>query len=44
VRWGGVIIGVENEQNFSLVQVLYYPLNSNGRPQTDKQNKGAIPY
>ena len=42
VRWGGVIIDVENEQNFSLVQVLYYPLNSGGRPQTDKQNEGRF--
>ncbi len=42
VRWGGIIIDVENEQNFSLVQVLYYPLNSNGRPQTDKPNEGRF--
>ena len=42
VRWGGIIIGVENEQNFSLVQVLYYPLNSYGRPQLDKSNQGRF--
>ncbi|MDD2659852.1 MAG: Slp family lipoprotein [Methylococcales bacterium] len=42
VRWGGVIIDVENEQNFSLVQVLYYPLNSYGRPRTDKPNGGRF--
>ncbi|MGZ5010422.1 MAG: Slp family lipoprotein [Methylobacter sp.] len=42
VRWGGVIIDVENEQDFSLVQVLYYPLNSNGRPRLDKPNEGRF--
>lgn len=42
VRWGGVIIDVENEQNFSLVQVLYYPLNSYGRPRLDEPNEGRF--
>ena len=42
VRWGGVIIDVENEQNFSLVQVLYYPLNNYGRPRLDKHNQGRF--
>jgi outer membrane lipoprotein len=42
VRWGGVIIDVENEQNFSLVQVLYYPLNHYGRPRLDEPNKGRF--
>ncbi len=42
VRWGGVVIDVENEQNFSLVQVLYYPLNSYGRPRLDKANEGRF--
>jgi outer membrane lipoprotein len=42
VRWGGVIIDVENEQNFSLIQVLYYPLSSWGRPDTDDPNEGRF--
>lgn len=42
VRWGGIIVGVENEQNFSLVEVLYYPLDSKGKPQTDKQHVGRF--
>ena len=42
VRWGGVVIDIENEQNFSLVQVLYYPLNNYGRPRLDKSNKGRF--
>jgi len=35
VRWGGVIIDVENEENISLVQALFYPLNYLGRPKLD---------
>ncbi|MGZ8947088.1 MAG: Slp family lipoprotein [Methylococcaceae bacterium] len=35
VRWGGVIVEVENEQTRSFLQVLYYPLNSYGRPVLD---------
>lgn len=42
VRWGGAVIDVENEQNYSVVQVLYYPLNSYGRPQLDKPNEGRF--
>lgn len=42
VRWGGVIIDVENEQNFSLIQMLYYPLDGSGRPKTDKPNEGRF--
>jgi outer membrane lipoprotein len=42
VRWGGVVIDVENEQNYSLIQVLNYPLNYYGRPQLDKPNKGRF--
>lgn len=42
VRWGGVIIDVENEQNFSLVQVLSYPLDSEGEPETDQQAEGRF--
>jgi outer membrane lipoprotein len=42
VRWGGVVIDVQNEQNYSLVQILYYPLNSYGRPRLDKANEGRF--
>jgi outer membrane lipoprotein len=42
VRWGGIIVDVENEQNFTLVQVLYYPLDSDGEPETDRQNEGRF--
>lgn len=42
VRWGGVIIEVDNEENFTLVQVLSYPLNFYGRPQLNKHSEGRF--
>lgn len=42
VRWGGVIIDVQNEQSYSLVQVLAYPLNNYGRPQLNQPNEGRF--
>jgi outer membrane lipoprotein len=42
VRWGGLIIDVENEQNSTIVQVLYYPLDSDGKPRTDELNEGRF--
>ena len=42
VRWGGTIIDVENEQEFSLLQVLAYPLSSYGRPEWDEPYEGRF--
>ncbi|MDO9105234.1 MAG: Slp family lipoprotein [Methylovulum sp.] len=42
VRWGGVIIDVENEQDYTLVQVLSYPLGNYGRPLTDETGEGRF--
>lgn len=42
VRWGGLIIEVENEQDYSLVQVMYYPLNYYGRPKLIEPNEGRF--
>ena len=42
VRWGGSIIEVENEQDSSLVQILFYPLDSYGRPQLNKASEGRF--
>ncbi|SDY80287.1 Slp family lipoprotein [Nitrosomonas sp. Nm33] len=42
VRWGGVIIDVENEKDFSRVQVLFYPLNYRGYPKIDKKSEGRF--
>jgi outer membrane lipoprotein len=42
VRWGGIIIGVENYQYQSFIQVLLYPLNSDGRPNFNQGNAGRF--
>lgn len=42
VRWGGIIIDVENEQYQSYIQVLLYPLNSYGRPQLEQSSVGRF--
>jgi outer membrane lipoprotein len=42
VRWGGTIVEVENEPNFSAIQVLLYPLGSYGRPDLDENNQGRF--
>lgn len=42
IRWGGVIVDLQNEQNQSILQVLAYPLNSYGRPEIDKPYQGRF--
>ncbi len=42
VRWGGIIIEVQNEENFSLVQALFYPLNYLGRPKLGRPHGGLF--
>lgn len=42
VRWGGVIIDVDNEQNYTLVQVLAHPLIFSGRPDVAKPSGGRF--
>ncbi len=42
VRWGGKIIKVNNDDKFSTVQVLHYPLNSSGRPKTEQTSQGRF--
>ena len=42
VRWGGQIISVENLKDHSLVTVLARPLQSNGRPDNDRQSAGRF--
>ncbi|MBX3629063.1 MAG: Slp family lipoprotein [Nitrosomonas sp.] len=40
VRWGGVIIGLENAEQQDMLQVLFHPLDSYGRPDVDKPSEG----
>ncbi len=42
VRWGGTIIEVENEADSSRIQILYYPLNSTGRPVVTENTQGRF--
>jgi len=42
VRWGGIIIDVENEEDFSLIQAMFYPLDYTGRPQSDSAHGGRF--
>ncbi|MBU2571285.1 MAG: Slp family lipoprotein [Gammaproteobacteria bacterium] len=42
VRWGGTIIQVDNEENLSRLQILHYPLDRFGRPQTDQETAGRF--
>lgn len=42
VRWGGVIVDITNEPNRSLIQVLSYPLNSQGRPMLGQPYQGRF--
>lgn len=42
VRWGGVIIDVQNEKTYSRVQVMAYPLNYYGRPNREKPHQGRF--
>lgn len=42
VRWGGVIIDLQNEQSYSMLQILSYPLNSYGRPLPNNSYHGRF--
>jgi outer membrane lipoprotein len=41
-RWSGVIAAVHNEQDRSLVEVVYLPLKSNGVPEQTEQSPGRF--
>lgn len=42
VRWGGVIIDIENRQDSSRLTVVAYPLRKNGEPQVSKNSIGRF--
>jgi outer membrane lipoprotein len=42
VRWGGKIIEVKNEQNFSQIQLVQFPLNRYGRPVESNESQGRF--
>lgn len=42
VRWGGRIIGVDNAEDSTTIQLLAFPLNSFGRPISDDESVGRF--
>ena len=41
VRWGGQIIKVENSDQGATLQIAQFPLNSYGKPLSDKDSQVA---
>ncbi|MDO6839765.1 Slp family lipoprotein [Paraglaciecola chathamensis] len=41
-RWGGVIARVENKPNDTLIEMVYYPLRSYGRPLQSDESIGRF--
>lgn len=42
VRWGGTVLSVINDESYTTIQILHYPLQSNGRPEMDGPSKGRF--
>jgi outer membrane lipoprotein len=42
VRWGGKIIDVKNEQSYSQIQLVQFPLNRYGRPVESNESQGRF--
>jgi outer membrane lipoprotein len=42
VQWGGVILGIANRQDSTVLEVLAYPLDGKARPQRDRAPQGRF--
>ena len=42
VRWGGIILSIENKANTSQVTLVSFPLNDQGEPQVSDQSSGRF--
>ncbi len=42
VHWGGRIVAVTNERERTLIEVLAFPLDSDGRPRQDTEPQGRF--
>ncbi|MCX4187511.1 Slp family lipoprotein [Methylophaga sp. OBS4] len=42
VRWGGQVVKVENDDEGAIIHIAQFPLNSYGRPITDKDSAGRF--
>ncbi len=40
IRWGGAIASIENKQQSTVLEVVYYPLTGYGRPIVDDESMG----
>lgn len=41
-RWGGIIVGVENKPNQTLVEMVHFPLNNYGKPNSGAETVGRF--
>ena len=41
-RWGGLIVGVENKPNQTLIELAHFPLNHYGKPGTNGETSGRF--
>jgi outer membrane lipoprotein len=42
VRWGGAIAKIENKPDFTIFEMVYYPLNGYGRPVSGEESIGRF--
>lgn len=42
IRWGGEIVDIDNTDDFSMIQVVQFPLNHYGKPMTDRNSLGRF--
>ncbi|WP_233267423.1 Slp family lipoprotein [Paraglaciecola sp. L3A3] len=40
IRWGGAIAKIENKEKTTILEMVYYPLTSYGRPVSDDESMG----
>lgn len=42
MRWGGAIAKIENKENHTVLEMVYYPLTGYGRPISDDESMGRF--
>ncbi|MDO6568684.1 Slp family lipoprotein [Alteromonas sp. 1_MG-2023] len=41
-RWGGIIMGVENKPNKTFIELVHFPLNNYGKPNSNGETVGRF--
>ena len=41
-RWGGIVVGVENKPNKTLIELAHFPLNHYGKPRSNGETSGRF--